>query len=161
MLPRPGCRLNHRAIGKALSIPPAPTFRAAAPRCPNTAALLSPNDGSLILRFDRYDLDESTRELRRDDGARVSLTTAEFELLRVFVSHPQRSLSRAEVIELLAAGAVRESGRSVDVTISRLRRKIEQDPHKPNLIKTVRDKGYFFAPAVHHEVAPTSRNPFG
>jgi two-component system OmpR family response regulator len=109
----------------------------------------------LILRFDRYDLDESRRELRRDDGARVSLTTAEFELLRVFVSHPQRSLTRAEVIQLMAARAVRESGRSVDVTISRLRRKIEQDPHKPSLIKTVRDKGYFFAAAVHHEVAQT------
>lgn len=101
------------------------------------------------LRFDCYEIHESERELRRLDGSRVPLTTAEFDLLCVFVKNPHRSLSRSEVIRLAPPRAVRDSGRSVDVTISRLRRKIERDPREPVIIKTVRDQGYLFAAYVH------------
>ncbi|MBI1213992.1 MAG: hypothetical protein GC190_21225 [Alphaproteobacteria bacterium] len=96
------------------------------------------------MKFDRFELNESCRELRRHDGSLVPLTTAEFDLLCVFVRNPLRSLTRSEVIELLPRKGARESGRSVDVTLSRLRRKIEMDPRHPVLIKTIRHRGYVF-----------------
>jgi len=106
------------------------------------------------LRFDRFEMNESCRELRRIDGARVPLTTAEFDLLCVFVNNPMRSLSRSEVLRLAPPRSVRDSGRSVDVTVSRLRRKIERDPRQPTLIRTVRDEGYVFVAAVRHDGTP-------
>ena len=96
-------------------------------------------------------MNESYRELRRLDGSLVPLTTAEFNLLCVFVKNPLRSLSRAEVLQLAPPRVARDSGRSVDVIVSRLRRKIERDPREPVLIKTVRDEGYLFAAIVHGE----------
>ena len=97
-------------------------------------------------------MNESCRELRRIDGPRVPLTTAEFDLLCVFVNNPMRPLTRAEVLRLAPPRAARDSGRSVDVTVSRLRRKIERDPREPALIKTIRDEGYAF-------VAPVTATP--
>ena len=93
-------------------------------------------------------MNEGQRELRRGDGSCVQLTTAEFDLLCVFLKHPLRPLSRADVMRLAPPRAARETGRSIDVTISRLRRKIESNPRRPALIKTVRDQGYMLTTAV-------------
>jgi two-component system OmpR family response regulator len=71
------------------------------------------------------------------------------------VNNPQRSLTRAEVLQLAPPRPARDSGRSVDVTISRLRRKIERNARKPALIKTVRNKGYFFTAAIPGAVSKT------
>lgn len=96
-------------------------------------------------------MSELSRELRRHDGSLVPLTTAEFDMLCVFAKNPLRLLTRAEVIQLSPRRGARDSGRSVDVTVSRLRRKIEMNPREPVLIKTVRDTGYVFAVAVLEE----------
>jgi DNA-binding response OmpR family regulator len=81
----------------------------------------------------------------------VALTSGEYELLRVFVTHANRVLSRDELMNQLYG---RDSGpydRAVDVQIGRLRRKIETDPAAPNLIKSVRGAGYIFSDTVRQE----------
>ena len=106
-------------------------------------------------------MNEFRRELRRPDGSLVPLTTAEFDLLCVFVKNPLRSLTRFEVIQLLPRRSARDSGRSVDVTLSRLRRKIEVNPRDPMLIKTVRDRGYVLAVAVNDDLDEAPQRAVG
>jgi DNA-binding response OmpR family regulator len=92
--------------------------------------------------FAGWRLDFTRRVLSAPDGAAIDLTTAEFNLLGAFVSHPQRVLNRDRLTELVAERAWSPNDRSVDVLIAKLRRKIEADPKKPQLIKTVRQRGY-------------------
>ncbi|MGH8080786.1 MAG: winged helix-turn-helix domain-containing protein, partial [Lysobacter sp.] len=76
----------------------------------------------------------------------------EFDLLLAFAEHPQRILSRDQLIDLVKGRVLTPFDRSIDVQISRLRRKIETNPQRPDLIKTVRNEGYFFAADVHDGV---------
>jgi len=99
-------------------------------------------------RFSGWLLDISRRSLVSPEGHLVILTSSEFDLLAVFVEHPQRTLSREQLLECLHGRAVQQFDRSIDVHISRLRRKIEPDPSNPTLIKTIRHEGYFFTPSV-------------
>ncbi|MGO6726174.1 response regulator transcription factor (plasmid) [Rhizobium ruizarguesonis] len=99
-------------------------------------------------RFNRWRLDSWQRTLRRPDGTVVDVTAAEFDLLVVFCQNPGRILSREELLASTHAGLAGPIERSIDVHISRLRHKIEDDPHNPTLIKTVRMGGYFFAAIV-------------
>jgi two-component system, OmpR family, response regulator len=101
-------------------------------------------EGKLV-NFSRWQLDLGRRELKRRDGTLVPLSAGEFSLLQVLVEHPQQVLSRDFLLDRTRG---RESGpydRSVDIQLSRLRRKIEQDPKHPELIKTVRSGGYMFS----------------
>ncbi len=100
------------------------------------------------LAFDGMTLDIGRRELRDRDGALLDLTTAEFNLLEVFARRPQRVLSRDALMDLLKGHDWTPLDRSLDALVSRLRRKLGDDPEKPTLIKTVRGVGYSFAPAV-------------
>ena len=96
--------------------------------------------------FGPFVFDLGTRTLSRD-GVRLNLTTGEFSVLKVLVRHPRIPLSRAKLM-LLARG--REYGafdRSLDVQISRLRKRIEPDPQNPRFIQTVWGVGYVFVPA--------------
>lgn len=100
------------------------------------------------LRFSGWELDLSARMLTSPAGEIVHLTTGEFDLLSVFVSHANQVLSRSRLLDLARN---RESGpfdRTIDVQVGRLRRKIEEDPQNPAMIKTVRGGGYVFVPVV-------------
>lgn len=106
---------------------------------------------SVVYAFAGYRLEVDSRTLTAPDGDSVPLTSGEYELLRVFVTHANRVLSRDELMNQLYG---RESGpfdRAVDVQIGRLRRKIEPDPAAPTLIKSVRGAGYIFSDTVRQE----------
>ena len=81
------------------------------------------------------------------DGVEVPLTSGEFALLQVFAEHPNRVLSRDRLIELMKGYERGPFDRSIDVRVTRLRRKIEPDAEAPVFIRTVRGYGYLFAPA--------------
>ncbi len=100
------------------------------------------------LRFDRWVLDTGQRELIGEDGIAMPLSTAEFLLLSVFIQHPKMVLSRDQLLDLTRGRSATVFDRSIDNQVSRLRRKIEADPKKPALIKTVWGGGYSFTPDV-------------
>jgi DNA-binding response OmpR family regulator len=81
------------------------------------------------------------------DGTRLTLPAAELDLLTAFVENPDRTLSRDELLNKLSHREHEPFDRSIDVRVARLRRKIEPDPSKPRIIKTVRGGGYVFKPS--------------
>jgi len=97
-------------------------------------------------RFGDWELDTTTRRLTHKDGTAVDLSGAEFRLLTILLAHPKRVLSRTQLMELLRGRDHDPFDRSIDVRITRLRRKIEPDPSKPQVIKTVRGTGYMYVP---------------
>lgn len=99
-------------------------------------------------RFADYCLDPLDRTLRNGRGEAVALTTGEYELLRVFVEHPNRVLSRDDLMERIHGRDAGPFDRAIDVQIARLRRKIEPDAANPALIKSVRGVGYLLAARV-------------
>ncbi|WP_119391234.1 response regulator [Taklimakanibacter lacteus] len=103
---------------------------------------------SAVYQFAGWTLDTSRRSLISPDGALTDLTTGEFDLLVAFVEHPQRVLNRDQLLDLARGRVSLAFDRSIDVQVSRLRRKIELDPNAPALIKTVRNGGYFFTATV-------------
>ena len=106
------------------------------------------------VRFVGWQLDLATRRLVAPNGKEVALTAGELDLLAVFAQHPNRVLSRDQ---LLALTRHREAGpfdRSIDAQVGRLRRKIESDPERPMLIKSVRAAGYVFTSPVARDREP-------
>ncbi len=102
-------------------------------------------------KFDRWTFDADRRELLADDAVATPLSTGEFDLLLVLVEHPQRTLSRDQLLDLARGRAANAFDRSMDTQVSRLRKKIERDPSDPQIIKTVWGGGYIFAPEVRRE----------
>jgi DNA-binding response OmpR family regulator len=98
--------------------------------------------------FAGFILDIGRRELRTADGELRELTTAEFNMLAMFVRRPSRVLSRDNIMDLLKGHDWSPLDRSIDSLVVRLRRKVEQTPDAPRLIKTVRGVGYVFAAEV-------------
>lgn len=115
----------------------------AAPATQNAAVTPGPR-----FSFDDWALDIDRRELRSANGELRELTTAEFNLLVLFLERPARVLSRDNIMDLLKGHEWSPLDRSIDSLIVRLRRKIEPEPDKPRLIKTVRGVGYAFAADV-------------
>jgi two-component system, OmpR family, response regulator len=105
-------------------------------------------DQKRILEFAGWRLDVTHRQLISSTDALVPLRAAEFELLLALVERPQRVLSRDQLLDLARGRSASMFDRSIDVQISRLRRKIEIDPKEPALIKTVRSGGYILAANV-------------
>ncbi len=95
--------------------------------------------------FGPFALDVTAHRLLRD-GNELRITTAEFDLLKVFVERPNRVLSRDDIIDLLKGYDRDPFDRSVDIRVTRLRRKIESDPANPEYIRTIRGEGYLFNP---------------
>jgi len=91
-------------------------------------------------------LDLDTHQLIGRGGEEIPLTGMEFDLLRVFAEHPNRVLSRDQLLTLTRNREWEPFDRSIDIRIARLRRKIEADPEKPRTIKTIRGAGYIFIP---------------
>jgi len=100
------------------------------------------------LAFDRWVFDSNQRELIGEDGVGIPLSTAEFLLLTAFLQHPKMVLSRDQLLDLTRGKAATVFDRSIDNQVSRLRRKIEADPKRPELIKTVWGGGYRFSAEV-------------
>ncbi|MFI4947821.1 MAG: winged helix-turn-helix domain-containing protein, partial [Alphaproteobacteria bacterium] len=102
----------------------------------------------LHARFAGWNLDLSTRELLSPTGQGVRLTTGEYDLLAAFVNHANQVLSRDRLLDLARSREAGPFDRTIDVQVGRLRRKLENDPQNPSLIKTVRGSGYIFTPVV-------------
>lgn len=101
-----------------------------------------------LMKFADWQLDLTRRELRSPDQVMIPLSAGEFDLLLVFVEHPQRILTRELLLDL-ARGPTHEAfDRSIDVQVSRLRRKLEFDSKGVEMIRTVRNVGYLFTPSV-------------
>jgi two-component system, OmpR family, response regulator len=98
--------------------------------------------------FAGWTLDARLRQLTSPDGVLVSLTSGEFDLLLVLAERPQRILSRDQLMDLTRGRDATPFDRSIDIQVSRLRRKIEVSPKAPEIIKTVRGGGYLFTPSV-------------
>jgi two-component system OmpR family response regulator len=98
--------------------------------------------------FAGWTLDARLRQLLSPEGVVVELTSGEFDLLLVFAERPQRVLSRDQLMDLARGREATAFDRSIDVQVSRLRRKIEGVDTMSELIKTVRSSGYIFTPAV-------------
>ncbi|TDR41581.1 two-component system phosphate regulon response regulator OmpR [Tahibacter aquaticus] len=97
----------------------------------------------------RFDL--AARTLHDRAGTCIDLTSGEFELLRAFVQQPNQVLSRDTLMNCIHGREAGPYDRAIDMQIGRLRRKIEADPERPALIKSVRGAGYMFVPAVEHQ----------
>ena len=100
-----------------------------------------------LVRFGTKWLDLEAQALRDDEGNEHPLTASEFGLLKVFAANPKRVLSRERLLELANARDSEAFDRAVDLRIMRIRRKIELDPTKPAVIRTIRGGGYLFSPA--------------
>src|SRR6202046_2890858 len=105
-------------------------------------------DQKRILEFAGWRLDVTHRQLFSAKNALVPLRAGEFDLLLALAERPQRVLSRDQLLDLSRGRSANIFDRSIDVQISRLRRKIEPDPKEPTLIKTVRSGGYILAANV-------------
>lgn len=104
--------------------------------------------GGEIREFEGWRIDFTRRELLSPAGERVALSTGEFDLLTVFVNHPNQVLDRDRLMDLLKGQEWSAFDRSIDTQVSRLRKKIEADPAQPRLIKSVRGVGYVLASKV-------------
>ena len=98
------------------------------------------------LVFNDFELDLNAHSLSRE-GEKVSLTSGEFDLLALLAANPNRVLHRDTILDRLTGAERSPFDRSIDVRVTRLRGKLEFDPSKPELIKTIWGKGYMFCPS--------------
>ncbi|ACL55845.1 response regulator [Methylobacterium nodulans] len=98
-----------------------------------------------LLTFGAWQLDTTARHLLDATGTVVALSGAEYRLLRVFLDHPQRVLSRDQLLNLTQGREAELFDRSIDLLVSRLRQRLRDDAREPTYIKTVRSEGYVFA----------------
>ena len=101
-----------------------------------------------VVRFAGFRLDLASRELTDPRGEPMPLTTGEFDLLSTFVAHPNRVLTRDDLMSRIHGREAGPYDRAIDVQIGRLRRKVEIDAAQPTLIKSVRGAGYIFTARV-------------
>ncbi len=95
--------------------------------------------------FGGYTLDNNSRTLTSKPGDHIHLTPNEFSILTALLRRPNFAFSRGEILDVIARGDEEPSDRAIDVYIAQLRRKIEQDPKRPQFLKSVRGYGYMFA----------------
>ena len=110
------------------------------------AAGAAPGGGAVTVRFGDFTLDLESTRLFGADGEEVPLTAMEFRLLKLFAENRSRVLNRDQILEHAHDRSWDPFDRSIDIRISRLRRKIEKNPQKPSIIRTVRGIGYVFDP---------------
>lgn len=99
------------------------------------------------VRFGNCLLDLDRRQLLDGNGDDIPVTAMEFDLLQVFAERPHRPLSRDQLMDLTQHRDWDPNDRSIDIRITRLRKKIEPDPDKPSVIRTIRGVGYLYSPA--------------
>jgi two-component system OmpR family response regulator len=104
-----------------------------------------------VLRFGSWRLDTRAHHLQDAAGEIVFLSSAEYRLLCVFVEHPHRVLSRDQLLGLTQGREADAFDRSIDILVSRLRKRLRDDSREPAFLKTVRSEGYVFAVDVQAE----------
>jgi two-component system, OmpR family, response regulator len=102
---------------------------------------------SIQIAVGRCLLDLKSRSLSDGKGREIPITAMEFELLKTLVEHPNQVLSRDQLLTMTRNREWEPFDRSIDIRITRLRRKVEEDPARPRTIKTVRGAGYMFIPS--------------
>ena len=118
-----------RPASAAAAAPPAPAKRVA----------------NKIISFGSYSADLDGRLVIGPDGSSIELAKSEFDVLEVFLTRPNRLLTRSAISEAIGFSEDLESSRALDIRIMRLRKKIEPDPASPRFLKTVRGEGYVFS----------------
>lgn len=108
----------------------------------------APSVETTAFTFDDWLLNVTARTLTSPKGEIIELSSGEFNLLKAFVEHPNRVLSRDQLLDFTHANDTPAFDRSVDVRVGRVRKKIEVDPQNPQFIKTIRNGGYMFAATV-------------
>ena len=109
-------------------------------------AAAAPSATRQPVRFGTKWLDVDARVLRDDGGNEHPLASSEFALLKAFAENPKRVLTRERLLDLAEARDREAFDRAIDVRITRIRKKIEPDPARPSVIRTVRGAGYLFSP---------------
>jgi two-component system OmpR family response regulator len=116
------------------------------------ARMLPPNlqvsEAARLIRFGQWRLDTAARHLLDDAGTAYPLSGGEFRLLRVFIDHPQRVLSRDQLLNLTRGRDAELFDRSIDLLVSRLRQRLGDDAREQTFVKTVRSEGYVFSQPV-------------
>jgi two-component system OmpR family response regulator len=114
--------------------------------------MLPPNlqisEASRLIAFGQWRLDTSARHLLDEQDTAIALSGAEFRLLRVFLDHPQRVLSRDQLLNLTQGRDAEHFDRSIDLLVSRLRQRLQDGAREQTYIKTVRSEGYVFSMPV-------------
>ena len=105
-------------------------------------------DDARTIAFAGWRLDVAARHLVSPEGVVTSLSGAEFQLLKIFLSHPNHVLSRDQLMVLAKGREADPTDRTIDIQVSRLRNRLGDDPADPKIIKTVRGEGYVLATAV-------------
>lgn len=109
---------------------------------------LQVTEAGRIIAFGDWQLDTSARHLLDATGTIVALSGAEYRLLRVFVDHPQRVLTRDQLLNFTQGRDAELFERSIDLLVSRVRQRLNEDVRSPRYIKTVRSEGYVFSMPV-------------
>jgi two-component system OmpR family response regulator len=114
--------------------------------------MLPPNmqggESAQFLQFGDWRLDTTARHLLDASGTMVALSGGEYRLLRVFLDHPQRVLTREQLLNLTQGRRSDPFDRSIDLLVSRLRQRLQDEAREPRYIKTLRSEGYVFSVAV-------------
>lgn len=108
----------------------------------------NPEASDIAVEFEGWRLHRVLRQLTSPEGMVVPLSNAEFRLLSVFIERPNRILTRDQLLDFARGRAMEVFDRSIDLLVSRLRQKLQDDPKNPKLIKTIRGEGYFFSAQV-------------
>jgi DNA-binding response OmpR family regulator len=136
-----------RAVLRRSQAAPAQDAAPAAALTPSSPDPLTDAPASRRVRFGERWLDLDQRRLLDDAGQEIDITAAEFDLLALFASHPNRPLNRDQIMEQAHNRGWDVFDRSIDLRVMRLRRKIERNPDKPEVLKTVRNVGYVYIPS--------------
>ena len=121
----------------------------------------APPANARLLRFANWRLDTVNRHLVDADGSVVALSGAEYRMLGVFLSHPQKVLSRDQLMELTQGREADVFDRSIDLLVSRLRQRLGDNARESAIIKTVRNEGYVLAAEVTAEASDEPGGPGG
>lgn len=105
-------------------------------------------DNDALLTFEGFSILTSKRQLRDAEGNEIPLTTAEYDLLLAFLENAGRALTRDILLDITRSRELSPFDRSIDILVSRLRKKLETDSKRPEVIKTIRGVGYMFTPRV-------------
>jgi two-component system OmpR family response regulator len=106
------------------------------------------SEAAQLLAFGDWRLDTTARHLLDAEGTIVALSGAEYRLLRVFLDHPQRVLTRDQLLSLTQGRQADAFDRSIDLLVSRLRQRLRDEAREPRYIKTLRSEGYVFSSTV-------------
>ncbi|MBF0368101.1 MAG: response regulator [Magnetococcales bacterium] len=112
-----------------------------------------------FFHFSGWSLDRSARKLLSPTGREVLLTHGEMRLLTTFLTHPNRVLNREQLLNLTKRSESEPFDRSIDIMVSRLRGRLQENTKKPQIIQTVRGEGYMLSASVEKHLSPLSENP--